>query len=63
METVLISFGIILFVVLIMSVGVLFGRKPLSEGSCCNGEGQKTECADCEKYGKAGPLQCPKETG
>lgn len=33
MQTLLISFGLIAFVMLIMSVGVLMGRKPV-QGSC-----------------------------
>ncbi|MDR1238839.1 MAG: hypothetical protein LBK27_01875 [Treponema sp.] len=55
LATVLISFGIVLVVVLGMSIGVLLGRKPLSEGGCCDGSGTKAECAGCEKYDKNGP--------
>jgi hypothetical protein len=63
MATVLVSFGLILCVVLIMSVGVLFGRKPLSGGSCGNGEDRKPECAECEKYGQNGQVRCPGQKG
>jgi hypothetical protein len=56
MVTVFITFGLILFVVFIMSIGVIFGRKPISGGSCGGCEGLKDDCAaGCEKYEKNGP--------
>jgi hypothetical protein len=59
--TVLITFGIVLFVVLAMSIGVLLGRKPISEGSCCEGSNLKPECAGCERLEKdSRPPQCVK---
>jgi hypothetical protein len=52
MATLLITFGIILVVVGLMSIGVIFGRKPISGGSCCDKAGMNGECAGCEKNGK-----------
>jgi hypothetical protein len=59
MVTVIITFGIILFVVFIMSIGLILGRKPISGGSCCDGARQNAECAGCEKYEKSG---CPPQS-
>ncbi|MDR1278834.1 MAG: hypothetical protein LBK02_08790 [Treponema sp.] len=58
MATLLITFGVILVVVGLMSVGVIFGRKPISGGSCCDKAGPDAGCAGCEKNGKNGP-PCP----
>jgi hypothetical protein len=49
LTTLLISFGIILFVVLIMAVGVIFGRRPLA-GGCCDDKERKADCAGCVKH-------------
>jgi hypothetical protein len=44
MSTFFVTFGIILFLVLIMAIGVLFGRKPI-QGSCGGYENLHMECA------------------
>jgi hypothetical protein len=54
MVSLLITWGIIVFVVFIMSIGVIFGRKPLSEGSCHDGSGMNAKCAGCEKHETGG---------
>ena len=48
MTTVLVAFGIMMFVVCIMSIGVLMGRKPL-KGSCggLSALGLKESCDVC----------------
>ncbi|MDR2210210.1 MAG: hypothetical protein LBO65_01890 [Spirochaetaceae bacterium] len=61
MAAVMISFGIILVVMVLMSMGLFFGRRPLSGGSC--GGEDPAGCAGCEKYGKDAGPQCPKEKG
>jgi hypothetical protein len=53
MTTLLVTFGIIVFLVLIMAIGVLFGRKPIA-GSCGGYEALHIACAagcahPCEK--------------
>ena len=55
MSTVFISFVILLLIFLAMSIGVIFGRKPIA-GSC---GGLKTmgEVADCEICG-GDPAKC-----
>ncbi|MDR2314315.1 MAG: hypothetical protein LBE02_07250 [Spirochaetaceae bacterium] len=53
MATLLITFGLIFFVICIMSVGVIFGRKPLSERGCGGCESPDGDCAaGCKKYGE-----------
>jgi hypothetical protein len=60
MVTTLITFGIILLVVLMMSIGVILGRKPISGGTCGGKPDLKTGCAGCEKYEKDGrSTGCP----
>jgi uncharacterized protein len=58
MEMILVTFGVFLGVVLAMSVGVLFKRKPI-QGSCggianlmgsCDVCEMKSECVDKEKH-------------
>lgn len=53
MEMFLITFGVIVLLVLLMAVGVLFGRKPIA-GSCGGYKAIDVECAagckdPCEK--------------
>jgi len=53
MSTFLVTFGIIVFLVLIMAIGVMFGRKPIA-GSCGGYKVLDVECAagckePCEK--------------
>ncbi|GHU44773.1 hypothetical protein AGMMS50289_13900 [Betaproteobacteria bacterium] len=53
MTTFWVTFGIIVFLVFIMAIGVLFGRKPI-RGSCGGYEALGAECAigcktPCEK--------------
>ncbi|MDR2258382.1 MAG: hypothetical protein LBE14_04440 [Treponema sp.] len=53
MVTLLITFGLILFVVCIMSIGVIAGRKPISGGGCGGCESLKNDCAaGCKKFEK-----------
>lgn len=44
MDTFLITFGAIAFLVLIMAIGVMFGRKPIA-GSCGGYKALDVECA------------------
>lgn len=53
MEMILVTFAIILLLVLLMAVGVIFGRKPIA-GSCGGYKALDVECAagcknPCEK--------------
>jgi hypothetical protein len=53
MSVFLVTFGIILFLVLLMAIGVMFGRKPIA-GSCGGYERLNIKCAagcktPCEK--------------
>lgn len=53
MEMFLVTFGVIVLLVLLMAVGVLFGRKPIA-GSCGGYKAIDVECAagckdPCEK--------------
>ena len=53
MEMFLVTFGIIVLLVLLMAVGVIFGRKPIA-GSCGGYKALEVECAagcknPCEK--------------
>ena len=53
MEMFLVTFGIIILLVLLMAVGVIFGRKPIA-GSCGGYKALDVECAagcknPCEK--------------
>ena len=53
MEILLVTFGIIVLLVLLMAVGVIFGRKPIA-GSCGGYKALDIECAagcknPCEK--------------
>jgi hypothetical protein len=53
MEIFLVTFGIIVLLVLLMAVGVIFGRKPIA-GSCGGYKALEVECAagcknPCEK--------------
>lgn len=53
MQTFLVTFGIIAFLVLIMTIGVMFGRKPIA-GSCGGYKALNLDCAagckePCEK--------------
>lgn len=53
MQTFLVTFGIIVVLVLLMAIGVMFGRKPIA-GSCGGYEVLKLKCAagckdPCEK--------------
>lgn len=48
MEIILVTFGIFLGVVLVMSVGVLFKRKPI-QGSCGGIANFMGSCDICEK--------------
>ncbi|GHT89737.1 hypothetical protein FACS1894101_0870 [Betaproteobacteria bacterium] len=53
MVTFFVTFGIIVFLVFIMTIGVLFGRKPIA-GSCGGYENLNMKCAigcktPCEK--------------
>jgi hypothetical protein len=59
MTTILITFGLILAVVGMMSLGVIFGRKPLSHENCGGCEGLKDDCAaGCTKFEKiTGPSE------
>jgi hypothetical protein len=60
MVTMSITFGLILLVVFMMSIGVILGRKPISGGSCCDSQSLKAECAGCKKHEKNGrPLGSP----
>lgn len=44
METFLVTFGIIVLLVLLMAIGVIFGRKPIA-GSCGGYKAIDVECA------------------
>ncbi|WP_303787060.1 (Na+)-NQR maturation NqrM [Azovibrio restrictus] len=44
MDMFLITFGVIVFLVLIMAIGVMFGRKPIA-GSCGGYKELDVECA------------------
>lgn len=49
MEMFLVTFGVIVLLVLLMAVGVLFGRKPIA-GSCGGYKALDIECAaGCKK--------------
>lgn len=49
METFLVTFGVIALLVLLMAVGVLFGRKPIA-GSCGGYTALEVDCAaGCKK--------------
>lgn len=53
MDMFLITFGVIVLLVLLMAIGVIFGRKPIA-GSCGGYEAINAECAigckqPCEK--------------
>ncbi|MDR1889455.1 MAG: (Na+)-NQR maturation NqrM [Zoogloeaceae bacterium] len=53
MTTFFVTFGVIVFLVLIMAIGVMFGRKPI-QGSCGGYDALGAECAigcktPCEK--------------
>jgi hypothetical protein len=56
MTTILITFGLILAAVGMMSLGVIFGRKPMSKENCGGCEGLKDDCAaGCTKFENIGP--------
>jgi len=48
METVVLSFLVVVFAILGMAVGVLSGRRPLREGGCGDIDGTET-CAVCRE--------------
>ena len=49
MEVILLAFGIVTLLVLLMAIGVLFGRKPIA-GSCGGYKALNAECAiGCKK--------------
>ena len=56
MSTILLTFLILLILLLGMSVGVIFGRKPIA-GSCGGLQGLDPD-RDCELCG-GNPLKCP----
>ncbi len=62
MQMLLVSFFVMLFIISIMAVGVIFGRKPL-KGSC-GGVGAALGTPDyvCELCGND-PNKCEEETG
>jgi hypothetical protein len=55
MMSLLVTFAVIALVVLLMSVGVLFGRKPV-QGSC-GGMNKISDLGECEICGGE-PLKC-----
>jgi hypothetical protein len=57
MATILITFGLILAAIGMMSLGVIFGRGPISKENCGGCEGLKDDCAaGCAKFEKTTDL-------
>jgi hypothetical protein len=54
MTTLLMTFGLILLAMALLSAGLIFGGKPMRGGSCCDKADPEKGCAGCEKRGDAG---------